>query len=100
MHEDWQKAIEKAERLSQKIADNGPNGAATVAAPPGPDTANSPPQQAEDVHNAPGQSEKAEVPRRLYCDKCLHIADSPTGVVSGNNTEFATSKTNNECFTD
>ena len=98
MHDDWQKAIDKAENRSQKKSNTDPDAAATVAVTPGPGTANGP--QGKDVHNAPSQSEDPDIPRRLYCDKCLHIADSPKGVVSGNNNEMIISTSNQNCSTD
>ena len=94
MHDMWREAVEKTERLSQKKAVTRPAVAATVATTPDPRSANSPPQEGEDVPAAPVQPEEPSVPGRLYCDKCLHIADSPKGVVSGSITERITSTFN------
>ena len=94
MHEDWQKAIEKVVRPSQKKADTRAAAAATTAFTPDPIAANSPPQEGEDVPATTDQPEEPGVARRLYCDKCLHIADSPKGVVSGNIANILTSTAN------
>lgn len=91
MHEDWAKAIGKAERQLQKKADTHPTAAAGDEVVPDIDDINDPWEGSEDTPEAPGQSEEPDIPRRLYCDKCLLIADSPKRVVSGNIREFIAS---------
>lgn len=47
-------------------------------------------QPNSEVPNAPGPAEKPEIKRRLYCNECLRVAQTPKGDVSRCNLEFST----------